>query len=120
MPENNYLPVNWADGMKINKSHFIAQEKAFAYQIAMTACGWLNDVNYGLLPPGTEGKGLKLFLSIDNQQKVQVRIQQCTAITAGGYYIEFGEDTAVSGSNLQASLANVPISLKEMKDKAKS
>jgi hypothetical protein len=49
-----------------------------------------------------------------------VRIQQCMAITAGGYYIEFGEDTAVSGSNLQASLANVPLPLKEMKDKARS
>src|SRR5580692_3443878 len=106
MQENNYLPVNWTDGMKINKSHFIAQERAIVYQIAQATGSLLNDLNYGLLSSGQGGTGLKLFIAIDNQQKVQVRIQQCRAITAGGYYIEFNEDTALSGSNLQAPLVS--------------
>jgi hypothetical protein len=117
MQENQYLPVNWADGMKINKSHFIAEENAVVYQIAAAAGSWLNDVNYGLLPPGPGGKALTLFVSMDNQQKVQVRIQHCTAITAGGYYIGFSEDTAVSGKNLQTPLASTPVLLKDLKEK---
>ena len=104
--------------MKINKSHFIAQERAVVYQIAQATGSLLNDLNYGLLPSGQGGTGLKLFIAIDNQQKVQVRIQQCRAITAGGYYIEFNEDTALSGSNLQAPLISTPIPLKELREKA--
>ncbi len=118
MQDNIYLPVNWSDGMKINKTHFIAEENAFGYQLAQTASALLNDLNYGLLPTGNATSGLKLFLSTDNQQRVQVRIQQCKAITAGGYYIQFREDTALTGSNLQAPLLSNPVPFKELKGKS--
>jgi hypothetical protein len=120
MQENTYLPVNWIDGMKINKSHFIAQEQAIVYQIAKATGSLLTDLSYGLLPSGNGGTGLKLFISVDNQQKVQVRIQQCRAITAGGYYIEFNEDTALSANNLQTPLASIPQPLKDLRDKSSS
>jgi hypothetical protein len=118
MQENSYLPVNWIDGMKINKSHFIAQDSASLFQLVQTVSGVLNDLNYGLLPPHQEGNGLKLFLSTDNQQKIQVRMQSCRAITAGGYYIEFATDTALQGKNLQTSLVSPPAGFKELKDKS--
>ncbi|HXB07042.1 MAG TPA: hypothetical protein VNW04_08000, partial [Puia sp.] len=91
MQENVYLPVNWIDGMKINRSHFIAQDNAMVFHMAQVASGLLNDYNYGLLPSGSGAPSLKLFLSTDNQQRVQVRIQFCRAITAGGYYFDFRE-----------------------------
>ena len=37
MREQQFLPVNWIDGMKINKSHFVSQENAFAFQLMQTA-----------------------------------------------------------------------------------
>src|SRR5438105_8074439 len=104
MQEQKYLTVNWTDGMKINKSHFIGQDNAVMYQLAQNTSSLLNEYNYGLLPsPGNHGPGIKLFLSVDNQQQVQVRIQQCRAITRGGYYIQFEEDTSLYGNNLAAS-----------------
>src|SRR5688500_12885544 len=82
MLEQIYLPVNWKDGMKINKSHFIAQQNAFTYQLAHHTGTLINEYNYGLLPPlSNNGNAIKLFLSIDNQQQVHLRLQQCLAIT---------------------------------------
>jgi hypothetical protein len=115
MQENHFLPVNWIDGMKINKTHFIAQENAMTYQLAQNTSCMLNELNYGLLPVITGGAGLKLFISTDNQRKLQVRIQQCRAITAGGYYIEFNEDTVIHGSTITAAVVSEPASLKDLR-----
>ena len=117
MEENNYLPVNWIDGMKINKTHFIAQDNAMRYQLAQNTNCLLNELNYGLLPVGPSGDGLKLFISSDNQNKLQVRIQQCRAITSGGYYIEFNEDTLLQGMNKAVPVASTPATLKELKSR---
>lgn len=118
MQDNHYLHVNWVDGMKINKSHFIAQDNAQLYQLAQNTSCLLNALNYGLLPVGQGGVGLKIFLSTDNQKKLQVRVQQCRAITAGGYYIEFNEDTALQGNNLQTAAVSIPVTLRELKNKS--
>ncbi|MEO5682171.1 MAG: hypothetical protein ABIQ88_05985 [Chitinophagaceae bacterium] len=118
MQDNHYLHVNWVDGMKINKSHFIAQDNAQIYQLAQNTSCLLNELNYGLLPVGQGSVGLKIFLSTDNQKKLQVRVQQCRAITAGGYYIEFNEDTALHGNNLQTPPVSIPVTLRELKNKS--
>src|SRR3989337_1744281 len=116
-----YLPVNWTDGMKINKTHFIASENAFNYQLAQNTGSLLNEYNYGLLADKTiNGGGLKLFLSIDNQQQVQLRIQKCKAITIGGYYIRFEEDTALHGNNLLSPRLNLSVPFSDLKGKASS
>ena len=118
MQENVYLPVNWIDGMKINRSHFIAQDNAMVFHMAQVASSLLNDYNYGLLPSGSGAPSLKLVLSTDNQQRVQVRVQFCRAITAGGYYFDFREDTALSGSSPQATLLTNPTAFKELKSRS--
>ncbi|MEO6670254.1 MAG: hypothetical protein ABIN36_12305 [Ferruginibacter sp.] len=117
MHENYFLPVNWVDGMKINKSHFIAESNALAYQLAQNTSCMLHELNYGLLPVSASGGSVKLFVSTDNQRKIQVRVQQCRAITAGGYYIEFNEDTKIQGAVLPQVLSE-PVGLKEIRDKA--
>lgn len=116
MSDNIYLPVNWIDGMKINKSHFIAQDNAFVFQLARNTACLLNEFNYGLLPNGKNG--LKIVISSDNQKKLQVRIQRCKAITAGGYYIEVNEDTGLPGNNMAIPVVSVPVTLRDLKNKA--
>lgn len=118
MQEKNYLPVNWVDGMKINKAHFIAQDNAFVFQLAQNTSCLLNELNYGLLPVRGEGNGLKIVISSDNQKKLQVRIQRCRAITAGGYYIEITDDTGLPGNNMDSPAVSVPVTLRELKAKA--
>ncbi|HXB42766.1 MAG TPA: hypothetical protein VNV85_01855 [Puia sp.] len=118
MEENFFLPVNWVDGMKINKTHFIAQDNATLYQLAQNTNCLLNELNYGLLPVGDGNSGVKIFISTDNQKKLQVRIQKCRAITPGGYYIEFNEDISLQSKNIAAQVVNEPITLRELKNKA--
>ncbi len=119
MTEDHYLPVNWIDGMKINKSHFIAQDNATVYRQAQHTSCLMDPLHYGILPPvGGRYNGVKLFISTDNQKRIQVRIQQCRAITAGGYYIEFDEDTALHGGNLLAPVVSEPVTLRDLRSKS--
>ena len=116
---NEYLPVNWVDGMKINKSHFIAQDNAFTYRQAQTVQSFLNEHNYGLLPVFDRfHTSAKLFLSLDNEQTVHLRIQRCRAITPGGYVITFDTDTALTGQTLAVQVPGLQVPFSELKDRS--
>ncbi len=80
-----HLPVNWMDGMKINKSHFIAQDNASANALSDGLSSLLSPFSFGLLPatPG-EVSNLDLKVSADNQQEIRVMLTHCQAITSGG------------------------------------
>jgi hypothetical protein len=90
-----YYHVNWVDGMKINKSHFIDLENAGIDRIKdAIACG-LNNYNYGLLPPSDDrGNPLKFVMTLDNQKILRVKIFECRAITPGGARIEITENSS--------------------------
>ena len=92
-----YYHVNWVDGMKINRNHFIGIENAGIDRIKdALACG-LNDNNYGLLPPlDNNSNPLKIVFTVDNQKTLRVKIFECRAITPGGARIEIREGSANS------------------------
>lgn len=116
-----FLPVNWADGMKINKTHFIAQDNAFIWRQAHTVSSFLNEHNYGLLPVIDRHHGsAKLFLSLDNEQTVHLRIQRCRAITRGGYVLEFDSDTALTGHQLSVRVPGLSVPFEELKQRSQS
>jgi uncharacterized protein YbgA (DUF1722 family) len=99
-----YHPVNWIDGMRINKDHFIASENALSDKIHRAAGYSLNDINYGILPPfsGIESS-LKITTEIDARDILHVRLNTCQAITRGGIFIDIHQ-----ASGDQASF-NLPI-----------
>lgn len=117
--QHQYLPVHWMDGMKMNKTHFIAQNNAYTAQVAQSLSGLLNEINYGLLPNRNNEKshGLKVFVSIDNQQQVQVRLQNCRAITLGGHIIHLDEETPLKGGYIGAGIPNLSFPFSELKGK---
>jgi hypothetical protein len=90
-----YFHVNWMDGMKINKDHFIAMENNFSDRIKDVIGCSINKYNYGILPP-LYGKdsSLKIVLNIDNQNSLRVKLFECRAITPGGSRIEIYENSA--------------------------
>jgi hypothetical protein len=105
--------------MKINKTHFIAQDNAFTYRQAHTVSSFLNEHNYGLLPIfDRHHTSAKLFLSLDNEQTVHLRIQRCRAITRGGYVMEFETDTALTGQQLSAGIPGLQVPFSELKDRS--
>lgn len=119
MNEKTYLPVNWADGMKLNKSHFTADQNAALYGSAQGTAALLNDHNYGLLPAQRNGgSSVKIFVSIDNQQSVRLRLLQCKAITRGGYVIDINEDTGLHATSFAAPRLELSVPFGELKEKA--
>ena len=88
-----YFQVNWADGMKINKDHFIALENVFNDKIRDNIATGINDYNYGLLPPlPGKSSSIKVAITADNENIIKVKLLECRAITPGGARIEILED----------------------------
>jgi hypothetical protein len=89
----SYYPVNWIDGMKISRQHFIQTENAvqdhFRDSLALT----INNHNYGLLSPAPDMPGsLEVEVQIDPQNIIHVVLKTCRAITPNGARIEVLKD----------------------------
>ncbi|GGH80311.1 hypothetical protein HNQ91_004869 [Filimonas zeae] len=116
--QKEYMPVNWVDGMKINKNHFIEQQHATTFQQALGNSGFLNNHNYGLLPADTiRQAGAGIWLNADNQQYIQLRVTSCRAITRGGYSIVIENDTALENSGLAARIPGLSVPFAELAGK---
>jgi hypothetical protein len=112
-----YLPVNWVDGMKMSKEHFIAERNAFLQTLSGSTGAFINAVNYGLLPPvAAEQNPFNIHVSVDNQEMVFVKLISCRAVTPGGHLIFTDEKHQYSAGNLSASPA-LQAPLSEFKDR---
>jgi len=98
-----YKQVNWIDGMKINKDHFISLENHFVARSIDWNNQLLNHNIYGLLPHrANKEKFLSVKTIIDNQNYLNVKVESCHAITQGGYRIEIsGEEQSNSEFTLK-------------------
>ena len=101
------LPVNWIDGMKINKNHFISTDNSVAQQAKSIYSSFINPFNYGILL-STDGKtgSLKINLNIDNQGFIHAGVKNCVAVTPDGSRIEV-IDPYFSGNELSAVVPDV-------------
>jgi hypothetical protein len=83
-----HLPVNWIDGMKINKSHFIAQDNA--WRDAVNDVGALNvsHLKFGIIGSSSAGEeNFNVKIALDNQNILRVTVLACQAVTPGGIRI---------------------------------
>ena len=116
--QESYLPINWIDGMKINKQHFIAERNAMQQQIIFSSGSHITAMNYGLLPATAEGhKPFKIFVSLDNQQQIQVKLIQCRAVTAGGAFIDINE-SSYTDKGLSTTLPFLQVPFADLKNKS--
>jgi hypothetical protein len=117
MHEKNYYRfVNWADGMKLNKNHFIDEQHALVQQLSWAAGTHINAVNYGLLPAFEDGKMFQLHIYADTQQQVNVRLQYCNAVTPGGYRV-YIDETAMLADAMAADVPGMAVPFSELKGK---
>lgn len=108
LPELKYFPVNWVDGMKVTKNHFVSNEAWVQDSFRDTTCLGLTDYNYGLLP-STSSKESALDLAVreDRQsQRLHVQLHRCRAVTRGGCRIEITPATIQS-----LDLANIDLQI---------
>ncbi|WP_118974063.1 type VI secretion system baseplate subunit TssK [Taibaiella koreensis] len=87
--QRKYFPVNWMDGMKINKDHFIAQDNAWQDALSDMATLCLSPLRYGVMPPSAAGEDtFHVKLSLDNQNTLKVAVLSLQAVTPGGVRIQ--------------------------------
>lgn len=100
-----HFPVNWIDGMKLNKNHFIEQDNAWTDQIQELSSINLSPVRYGILPSSSAGETtFNVKISLDNQNALKVTVLNCQAITSGGMRISI---PALSANAQQDAVSTV-------------
>ncbi len=101
------LPVNWIDGMKINKNHFISQDNA--WRDALNDVSSLNTYHfrYGIIPPSSAGEeNFNIKISIDNLNTLSVIVLACQAITPGGVRINL--PCTLNSENISLDTGSMP------------
>jgi len=90
-PLKNYA-VNWADGMKLTRNHFIKADAHFHDAIRDACSTSLNSFNFGLLPP-LEGQQASLTIRSypHPNSHVEVILESCNIVTSNGTRIVFWE-----------------------------
>lgn len=86
MDRYTYQSVNWAQGMNVTASHFIAMENFLLERILQTA-SVLHKEHYGLLPTGKETSVDIRTMKVGNTTRVYLKSYE--GITSGGYLIRF-------------------------------
>lgn len=93
MAENiKHFPVNWIDGMKINKNHFITLQDNIEDLIRDARNLGVNELNYGLMSTNLT-RPFQYSISIDAHNELSVSIKLIKAVTPGGGRIEITDYT---------------------------
>ncbi len=107
LPPFKTNPVNWVDGMKINKDHLLLTDKHFTETTRDAIALQLNDFNYGLCPPHEEGvSNFNISLSVDDSKVIRAVLKSCRAVTPGGYRMEYGYQKPIKANEDTAQLTS--------------
>ena len=86
--------VNWIDGMKINKSHFVDSEDSLLSVLERSLKKNITPNNFGVIPTYSDSlKGIDISISLDGQDSVEVVLNSCIAVTLGGSLIYITPET---------------------------
>ncbi|MEJ1239301.1 FHA domain-containing protein [Chryseolinea sp. T2] len=108
LPRVVHFPVNWQDGMKISRDHFIQSDNAYGEQIRDVAGMHLTNYNFGLLQGDQSTKAsLQIEITSDAAEQTVVRIITCRGVTPGGARIEITSDREVIQSTIATSSLKV-------------
>lgn len=76
-----HFPVNWIDGMKINKTHFTDVQNFVSDSFRDSVAIQTSMISYGLLPTKDS---IKISLIIDSHKLLRIKVEECHAITPNG------------------------------------
>jgi hypothetical protein len=116
-----YLPVNWVDGMKINKNHFIDEQNARVQSQVFATGAHISQINYGLLPPiAGEHSPINLQMNFDNQQQVVVNLLSCRAVTPGGCVINIEQSEDNEYISVTEKILGLSVPFEELRIKSET
>ncbi len=81
--------VNWIDGMKMSRTHFLELQQAIEDRIRDERARSSYHLDFGLLPGRVNNKpSLEYELTFEGRNKFTLKLRQCRAVTQGGDRIE--------------------------------
>lgn len=89
MKSNIHLPINWTDGVKLTKDHFINNYFSFITIVSDYNKVQLNNLNYGCTQIASE-KSIDIDIKIEGGQVVAY-LKKCEAIAKNGHMICFDQ-----------------------------
>lgn len=99
--KKNYLPINWTDGVKLTKDHFINNYFNSLATVNDYTNVRLNNYNYGIVDEATD-TSFEIEAKTNNSN-LEVALKKCNCIAKNGHLIVF--NTAIYGEDFpQASL----------------
>jgi hypothetical protein len=113
----NYKQINWIDGMKIDKNHFIGLENHFIACIADVRRMFSDPFSYGLLPQSVnQEKNPDFELFLNDQNILNVKLLKCAAITPAGFGINISDSSSDSSKNIDPNI-ETKLNLTDYKEK---
>ncbi|WP_342086751.1 hypothetical protein [Dyadobacter sp. OTU695] len=103
MADIRRMAVNWVDGMKISRQHFIDTDHYHTDQVRRAGAALLTPLNYGLLLPKDGSDPLELQVLGDAGNQIRVKLNRCQAISPDGSMLDVEEtddlklDTSLAG-----------------------
>jgi len=88
-----HFSVNWIDGMKISKDHFVNSNNHFVDFVRDGQSTYINSYNYGLTTP--DFKAISSFdLSVEDlsENTFTIKLNKCKAITSGGFKVNIDQN----------------------------
>jgi hypothetical protein len=104
MADPRHLAVNWVDGMKISRQHFVETDHYHTDQVRRGQAALQTPQSYGLLMPQDGIESLDMQILGDASQQIRIRVGECRAIAPDGSILDVTES---DGLKLDTSLANV-------------
>ncbi|NIJ51162.1 hypothetical protein [Dyadobacter arcticus] len=104
MADIRHLAVNWVDGMKISKQHFVETDHYHTDQVRRGQAAFQTPLNYGLLIAKDGTESLEMQVLGDASQQIRVRIDQCSAVSPDGSLLDV---TPSDELKLDTSLASI-------------
>lgn len=95
---DRYRAVNWIDGMKVSRHHFVQTNQYVADQVRTAVSDGLSLFNYGVLPfrqSGTTGQ-FNCLVSGDIGQNIHVEVLECNALTPDGSRIAITSENEIT------------------------
>ena len=92
LDELQYFPVNWTDGMRVTARDFAASDRAWIDALRDVRASLFQGTQFGLLPPLRDSSDKSAYPKINYEAaRSLLTLQECRAITEGGYRIEITE-----------------------------
>ena len=103
MKTNAYLPINWTDGVKLTKDHFVNNYFNFIATTNDYNNIRLNDFNYGIIDAASE-TSFQIEAKIEDTTHLIVTLKRCNIIAKSGHLITF--DAAIYGEDFPQAKIN--------------